>query len=198
MGTRILQVAIIVTAWFCVSPLQACQPELSGNFVFDLEDGVHVFVKKAYPMETFGYPVSGVYRKGPANELIWEYHGIFGGANLKESISANGRYFVETNFVIMEEAYSPDFSPDQSVVLSIYDRGNPIGEFSLDTFISKASLSEHISRLESSGYIFMCEPRRWGHMKYDKLTDQIRIRSAAKRTVVIDVPTAQIAYIDEY
>lgn len=100
--------------------------------------------------------------------------------------------------MIMEEAYSPDFSPDQSVVLSIYDRGNPIGEFTLDTFISKESLSEHLSRLESSGYIFTCEPRRWGHMKYDKLTDQIRVRSAAKRTVVIDVPTAQIAYIDEY
>lgn len=70
MRTRILQVAIVVTAWFCVSPLQACQPDLSGNFVFDLEDGVHEFVKKVYPTETFGYPVSGVYRKGPAKELI--------------------------------------------------------------------------------------------------------------------------------
>ena len=198
MKTKILVIALLVSASFAASPLHACQPRLLTNFAADLEDGEHVFVMKYHDKETFEYPVSGVYRKGSGKELIWEYHGFYDGFDLQNRISSTGRYFIQAEFRIREELLPSDFPLDQYVALSIYDRGNLIGEFTMDTFISRASLDEYIARMESSNQIFMCEPWSWGHMEYDKLLDQISVRSAAQRTVVIDVQTAQIEYIDEY
>lgn len=198
MTKRLLLVTLLLSAFFNLSPLRACQPENRSNFVYDLEDGRHVFVMKYYENETFEYPVSGVYRKGPGKELIWEYHGYIGYFDLLESISSIGQYLIETKFHLLDETFSPDFPLDQYVVVSIYDRGRLIGEFTMDVFIDRESLHEAITRYESSEYRFRCDSWQWGYLEYDKLNNQIRIRTAAKRTVVIDVPTAQILYIDEY
>lgn len=179
MRIKLPQIVLSALVYFFLVPLQACQPERVGNYVVDLEDGEHVFVMLAHHDVAFEYPVSGVYRKGPVKQLVWEYRGWFiNGRELENRISANGRYFVQTHIPYQEQP--------QPVYLSIYDNGKLIREFNRDIFI------DDISQV----YLPNCSMPYWAHLKYDKQSDQLKIESKAKRVVTIDVPSAEILSVD--
>jgi len=189
-----LRIALIILSVSYLAPSQACQPERDLNSVLDLEDGMHVFVMKFYDETTFEYPVSGVYRKGPDMDLVWEFSGIRTEFPLADRISANGRYFVATNFFFLDENI-----PAKTVVLSIYDQGNLIREFTRDSFVDTETLNQYFfDAYVNNPYSIRCEPQGWAHLQYNKLEDQVKIRIVAKRTIVIDLPTAEILYVDEY
>ena len=194
MRIAIVRIATIILAVIYLAPSQACQPESYSNFVFDLEDDMHVFAMKFHDEATFEYPVSGVYRKGTDKELVWEFSGIISELPPNDRISANGRYFVATNFLFLDETV-----PAKAVALSIYDQGNLIREFTRDSFVDTETLKEYFfDTYVNNQYSLRCEPPRWAYLRYNKLEDQVKIRIVAKRTVVIDVPTAEILYVDEY
>ena len=194
MRIAIARIAAIILTVTYLAPSQACQPVRYSNSVFDLEDGMHVFAMKFYDETMFEYPVSGVYRKGPDKELVWEFSGIHSELPPDERISANGRYFVATNFLLLDETV-----PAKAVALSIYDQGSLIREFTRDSFVDTETLKEFfLDTYVNNQYTPRCEPPRWAYLRYNKLEDQVKIRVVAKRTIVIDVPTAEILYVDEY
>jgi hypothetical protein len=185
--------AIVILAVSYLTPLMACQPKSHSNYVFDLEDGMHVFAMKFYDDTTFEYPVSGVYRQGPSKELVWEFSGISSELPPDDRISADGRYFVATNFLFLDETV-----PEKTVVLSIYDKGNLVKEFSRDSFVDTETLKEYFFDNYVNKLGLWCEPARWAYLRYNTLENQIKIRVVRNRTVVIDVPSAEILYVDEY
>ena len=111
--------ALLMLAFTGFTPVKACQPEHYSNYAFDLDDGLHVFAMKFYDDDTFEYPVAGVYRKGPGRELVWEYAGIISEFPPHDRISTDGRYFVATNFLFLD-----DTVPAETAALSVYDNGH--------------------------------------------------------------------------
>lgn len=188
------RIALIMLFVTYTAPSQACQPKLYANSVFDLEDGLHVFAMKFHDEASFEYPVSGVYRKGPDKNLVWEFSGIYTEFPLADRISANGRYFVATNFLFLDETV-----PGKTVVLSIYDQGNLIREFTRESFVDTETLNQYFFHAYvNNPYSIRCIPPSWAYLQYNKLDDQVKVRAVEKRTIVIDVPTAEILYVDEY
>lgn len=187
MGIGALRSAIIFLVFIYMVPSQACQPERYINSAVDLEDGEHVFAIVYNREAAFAYPVSGVYRKGPDKQLVWEYHGRLDESRLQDSISASGRYFVGTYFFKVEVVSEFPFA-----ALSIYDNGKLIRDFHWDTFTDDIVIKQDSSQL----FAYKCWPAEWANMQYDKANDQLRVESNTGRVVTIDVPSAQILSVD--
>ena len=173
---------------FCLPAAHACTRPIYilVNFAEELEDGEHVLAMNYDQDPAFEYPVSGVYRKGPDKQLIWEIPIELVVPGIRDHLSASGRYFVKTFF---ERAEGPGFP---EAVVSIYDNGYLMHEFYWDTFTSDRSVPQPDNRPA----LLSCLPNDWGKMEYDKQLDVIRIESFRDRVVTIHVPTAQILYVE--